>query len=54
MEIECWTMNKIVATQWYRLWLVYLVLNIASFLLQNAAFLYGLGLVYFHYNAFQW
>uniref|UniRef100_A0A4W4EV49 [histone H3]-trimethyl-L-lysine(27) demethylase n=1 Tax=Electrophorus electricus TaxID=8005 RepID=A0A4W4EV49_ELEEL len=22
--------------------------------LQNAAFLYGLGLVYFHYNAFQW
>ncbi|KAL8190438.1 UNVERIFIED_CONTAM: Lysine-specific demethylase 6A [Gekko kuhli] len=20
----------------------------------NAAFLYGLGLVYFHYNAFQW
>nr|XP_021484796.1 histone demethylase UTY-like [Meriones unguiculatus] len=21
---------------------------------QNAAFLYGLGLVYFHYNAFQW
>ncbi|XP_009068813.1 PREDICTED: histone demethylase UTY-like, partial [Acanthisitta chloris] len=21
---------------------------------KNAAFLYGLGLVYFHYNAFQW
>lgn len=21
---------------------------------QNAAFLYGLGMVYFHYNAFQW
>nr|XP_008542432.1 PREDICTED: lysine-specific demethylase 6A isoform X9 [Equus przewalskii] len=25
-----------------------------SLSLQNAAFLYGLGLVYFHYNAFQW
>ena len=21
---------------------------------KNAAFLYGLGLVYFHFNAFQW
>uniref|UniRef100_A0AAR2K2N6 [histone H3]-trimethyl-L-lysine(27) demethylase n=1 Tax=Pygocentrus nattereri TaxID=42514 RepID=A0AAR2K2N6_PYGNA len=27
---------------------------IVFFLFQNAAFLYGLGMVYFHYNAFQW
>uniref|UniRef100_A0A673XA39 [histone H3]-trimethyl-L-lysine(27) demethylase n=1 Tax=Salmo trutta TaxID=8032 RepID=A0A673XA39_SALTR len=25
-----------------------------ALLLKNAAFLYGLGMVYFHYNAFQW
>uniref|UniRef100_A0A8C8B895 [histone H3]-trimethyl-L-lysine(27) demethylase n=1 Tax=Otus sunia TaxID=257818 RepID=A0A8C8B895_9STRI len=29
-------------------------LPVLLFLLLNAAFLYGLGLVYFHYNAFQW
>lgn len=28
--------------------------NALSPYIQNAAFLYGLGMVYFHYNAFQW
>uniref|UniRef100_A0A8B9QAR8 [histone H3]-trimethyl-L-lysine(27) demethylase n=1 Tax=Apteryx owenii TaxID=8824 RepID=A0A8B9QAR8_APTOW len=36
------------------IWLAYLGFKQCFFSLQNAAFLYGLGLVYFHYNAFQW
>uniref|UniRef100_A0A663N3I8 [histone H3]-trimethyl-L-lysine(27) demethylase n=1 Tax=Athene cunicularia TaxID=194338 RepID=A0A663N3I8_ATHCN len=36
------------------IWLFYLGFQHCFFPLQNAAFLYGLGLVYFHYNAFQW
>uniref|UniRef100_A0A8C8BFZ9 [histone H3]-trimethyl-L-lysine(27) demethylase n=1 Tax=Otus sunia TaxID=257818 RepID=A0A8C8BFZ9_9STRI len=54
MEIEFQTMNKILETQSYSIWLFYLGFQHCFFPLQNAAFLYGLGLVYFHYNAFQW
>lgn len=48
MEIECQRMDKILETH------SYLGFKRCFFPLQNAAFLYGLGLVYFHYNAFQW
>lgn len=48
MEIEDLRMDKILETHFY------LGFKLCFFPLQNAAFLYGLGLVYFHYNAFQW
>lgn len=48
MEMEYQRMEKILETH------SYLGFKHCFFPLQNAAFLYGLGLVYFHYNAFQW